>query len=252
MQERRGWAFGLAIAVIKPVLLATTRRDWVDGTKLPATGGFVIVMNHLSHLDPLTAAHLVVDHGRLPRYLAKSALFETPGLRRFMRAAGQIPVERSGARGAGAYVHAVAAVRAGKCVVVYPESTITRDPGQWPMVGKSGAARIGLETGCPVVPVGQWGAQEILPAYTVRPHLFPRKTVHMQVGDPVELADLAAAPRTAAVVAEATDRIMTAVTALVEDIRGERAPAHRFDPKQAGVPEHGNPNRGKRRSQEAG
>ena len=43
--------------------------------------------------------------------------------------------------------------------MVYPEGTITRDPGLWPMTGKSGAARIALETGCPVIPVGQWGAQ---------------------------------------------------------------------------------------------
>ena len=48
---------------------------------------------------------------------------------------------------------------AGECVVVYPEGTITRDPRPWPMTGKSGAARIALETGCPVIPVGQWGAQ---------------------------------------------------------------------------------------------
>ena len=57
------------------------------------------------------------------------------------------------------YDAAVAAVRKGECVVVYPEGTLTRDPAQWPMTGKSGAARIALETGCPVIPVGQWGPQ---------------------------------------------------------------------------------------------
>jgi len=245
LQEPRGWAFSLAVAILKPTLLATTRRDWVGGTRLPASGGFVLAMNHLSHLDPLTAAHLVYDHGRLPRYLAKAGLFRNPALGHFMRAAGQIPVEREGRAAAGAYSAAVAAVRAGQCVVVYPEGTITRDPRQWPMTGKSGAARIALETGCPVLPVGQWGAQEVLPAYTARPHLLPRHTIHMRVGDPVDLSDLRAqAPDggpTARAVAQATDRIMAAITAEVAAIRGETAPAERFDMRRAGLPEHGDP-----------
>ena len=62
------------------------------------------------------------------------------------------------------------------CIGVYPEGTITKDPDGWPMRGKTGAARIALATGCPVIPIGQWGAQEILPAYTLRPHVFPRRT----------------------------------------------------------------------------
>ncbi len=89
-------------------------------------------------------------------------------------------------------------MRDGECVVVYPEGTITRDPDGWPMTGKSGAARIALETGCPVIPVGQWGAQQLLAPYAKKPDLFPRKRVAMKVGDPVDLADLADGPRTPA------------------------------------------------------
>ena len=114
-------------------------------------------------------------------------------------------------------------------MVVYPEGTITRDPGLWPMRGKSGAARIALETGCPVIPVGQWGAQELLAPYAKKPDLFPRKKIVMLVGDPVDLSDLATKERTHEVVQQATDRIMAAVTHLVEEIRGETAPAERFD-----------------------
>ena len=91
-------------------------------------------------------------------------MFRNKALGGFLRAAGQIPVERLSANAAGAYDAAVAAVRAGECVVVYPEGTLTRDPDLWPMVGKSGAARIALETGCPVIPVGQWGAHDLLRA----------------------------------------------------------------------------------------
>ena len=111
------------------------------------------------------------------------------------------------------------------------------------MRGKTGAARIALATGCPVIPVGQWGAQEILPAYTVRPHVFPRRTAHYKAGDPVDLSDLMGKPVTNEVLHEATNRIMAAITALVEDLRGETAPALRFDPKTSGVSEIGNPHK---------
>ncbi|NYJ00730.1 1-acyl-sn-glycerol-3-phosphate acyltransferase [Nocardioides thalensis] len=228
MREKRGWAFWLAGFVVKPTLLATTTHRWLHPERIPETGGCVIAMNHLSHVDPLTAAHVVYDYGRLPRYLAKSGLWGNKLLGRLLDGAGQIPVERSSG-GAGAYAAAVDAVRAGKLIVVYPEATITRDPDMWPMRGKSGAARIALETGCPVIPVGQWGAQEILPPYTKRPHLFPRKPITMSIGEPVDLADLAAKPRTAEVVNEATERIMAAITRQLEEIRGEQAPAERYD-----------------------
>jgi 1-acyl-sn-glycerol-3-phosphate acyltransferase len=243
LQQKRGWAWSIAVPVIKPLLLATTKHDWVDGDKIPSSGGFILALNHISHVDPLTAAHIVYDHGRLPRYLAKSGLFKNKALSFFLRAAGQIPVERLSKNAVGAYDAAVAAIRNGECVVVYPEGTITRDPGGWPMTGKSGAARIALATGCPVVPVGQWGAQQILAPYTKRPHLLPpRKTIRMVVGDPVDLSDLAALPSSNAVTQQATDRIMAAITALVEEIRGDTAPEERFDMRRAGVRETGNPN----------
>jgi 1-acyl-sn-glycerol-3-phosphate acyltransferase len=247
-QQPRGWAFGLGVAIIKPALLAVTKPNWVDGHKIPAEGGCLVVLNHISHVDPLTAAHLLWDHGRLPRYLAKSGLFKNKALGAFFRSAGQIPVERLSRNALGAFDAAVAAVRAGECVVVYPEGTITRDPATWPMTGKTGAARIALETGCPVIPVGQWGAQAILAPYATKPDLFPRKTVTMKVGDPIDLADLVAQEHTPAVVAAATDRIMAAITVIVAELRGEEAPAERFDPRAAGVAQIGNPKKKKESS----
>jgi 1-acyl-sn-glycerol-3-phosphate acyltransferase len=244
MQEKKSWAWHLAEPIVRAALVSTTKHEWIDGDNIPATGGCIIVLNHVSHVDPLTAAHLVYDHGRLPHYLAKSGLFRNRALGAFFRAAGQIPVERLSRNAAGAFDAAVAAVHEGKCVVVYPEGTITRDPEGWPMTGKSGAARIALETGCPVIPVGQWGAQQLLPAYAKKPDLYPRKLVTMKVGTPLDLSDLAAEePRTVAVIQEATDRIMAAITALVEEVRDAEAPAERFDMKKAGVRQIGNPNK---------
>jgi len=245
LQQKRGWAFNIAVPILKPLLLAATSRTWIDGEKLPATGGCIVVVNHVSHVDPLMAAHLVYDHGRLPRYLAKSGLFKNRALAYFLTSAGQIPVERLTKSAVGAYAAAVAAVRNGECVIVYPEGTLTRDPHLWPMTGKSGAARIALETGCPVIPVGQWGAQDLLPPYG-RPDFLPRKHVTMKVGDPVDLSDLIAQPQSAALVQQATDRIMAVLTDLVAEIRGETAPVERFDPRKAGVRQIGNPKKKER------
>ena len=243
LQQKRGWAWWVAVPLVKPVLLGVSSRTWIDGEKVPDSGGCILVFNHLSHVDPLLAAHFVYDHGRIPRYLAKSQLFKNKALAFFLTAAGQIPVERLSRSAVGAYDAAVAAVRAGECVVVYPEGTLTRDPDLWPMAGKSGAARIALETGCPVIPVGQWGAQHLLPPYAKKPDLFPRKHVTMKAGDPVDLSDLVAAPRTAEAINAATERIMQALTAIVEELRGETAPGERFDPRKMGVRQIGNPDK---------
>ncbi|WP_215727630.1 lysophospholipid acyltransferase family protein [Nocardioides piscis] len=247
VQRKRGWAVNFAAVVIKPTMQAVTRRTWIDGEKIPPSGGCILVVNHVSHVDPLLTALFVWDHGRIPRYLAKSGLFRTKFVGTVLRSAGQIPVERLSRKALGAFDAAVEAVNSGECVVVYPEGTLTRDPGLWPMVGKSGAARIALATGAPVVPVAHWGAQDLLYPYSSRPRLFPRKHIRMKVGDPVDISDLGAKPVTAAVITETTERIMAAVTDLVAELRGEQPPAERFDPRKAGVSQIGNPNKKDRR-----
>ena len=246
LREKRGWAFSTVIGILKPPLMALTIRDWRDGEKIPATGGCVVVVNHVSHLDPMTFGLFLYNHGRLVRYLAKDALFRAPVMKHIVKDAKQIPVTRMSEGAITAFDAAVEAVKQGECIGIYPEGTITKDPDGWPMRGKTGAARIALATGCPVIPVGQWGVQDLLPAYAARPHLFPRKTTSYKVGDPVELSDLMGKPVTSEVLHEATDRIMAAVTALVEELRGEKAPAVRFDPRTSGVTEIGNPHKKKR------
>ena len=241
LEQPRGWAFTVAAGILKPILLAVSSRTWIDGEKIPATGGCILVVNHISHIDPLLSAHFVYDHGRLPRYLAKSGLFANRALARLLTSAGQIPVERLSRNAIGAYDAAVRAIGEGECIVVYPEGTLTRDPDLWPMRGKTGAARLALATGCPVIPIGQWGAQEILPPYSTRPRLLPRKTIVMKAGDPVPLDDLVSQPHTPEVTALATERIMSAITEIVADLRGLPAPTERFDPRARGVREIGNP-----------
>ncbi len=238
---RRGWAVNFAVATIKPTMLATTSRTFIDGDKIPASGGCLVVANHLSHADPLLTALFVYDHGRIPRYLAKSVLFRTRIVGPVLTSADQIPVERLSRDAIGAYDSAVRAVNDGECVVVYPEGTLTRDPDLWPMVGKSGAARLALATGAPVIPLGHWGAQDLLYPYASRPKLFPRPHITMKAGDPVPLDDLRALPQTPQVVNATTDRIMAALTGIVAELRGETAPTERFDQRKSGLKQTGNP-----------
>lgn len=247
LPRKRGAGWRFAEAVIKPVLIGMSRREWSDGTKIPATGGVILVSNHVTKIDPLTVAHFVHDHGRIPRFLAKAGLWDVPVVGWLAESTGQVPVARMSSDAVGAFDAAVEALAEGACIVVYPEGTVTRDPDLWPMRGKTGAARMALASGAPVVPVVHWGEQQILAPYAKKPKLFPRATVRVTVGDPIDLSDLATGEVTREKINEATNRIMAAITTLLEELRGAKAPAERFDPKAAGVAEIGNPNQKKRK-----
>ena len=222
----------LLVKALNVVLAPLSRRDWQGQERIPATGGVVVVANHISNADPLALGQFLAYSGRWPRFLAKSSLFRAPGVGRLLRGAAQIPVERGGSRAVDALAAARTALAAGQAVVVYPEGTITYDPDLWPMRGRTGAARLALATGCPVVPVGQWGAEEFLRGRRLGlPRFWARPTLRMRVGPPVPLDDLRGREVDTALLREATDRIMAALTALVEELRGEPAPAVRFDPR---------------------
>lgn len=237
----RPFGYRLAIRILRPLLMLLTRRAWSGAQHLPTDGGWVVCTNHTSHVDPLPFAHFLVDHGYAPRFLGKSQVFEVPFVGAVLRSADQIPVYRESGRAADAYRAAAAAVRAGKCVAIYPDGTLTRDPGLWPMRGKTGAARVALETRCPVIPVATWGPHEVLAPYSTRLRLFPRRTMQVRAGAPVDLTDLHDLPVTHEVLLEATGRITAAITRELEQIRGEQAPDQRFDPREAGVTSTGRP-----------
>ncbi|MFD2349266.1 lysophospholipid acyltransferase family protein [Nonomuraea ferruginea] len=101
----------------------------------------------------------------------------------------------------------------------------------WPMVGKTGVARLALESGAKVIPVAHWGAQELLPYGEKKPRLFPRKTFRVMVGEPVDLSGYAGLPPHAQVLREATADIMAAITAQLAELRGEKAPETPYDPE---------------------
>jgi 1-acyl-sn-glycerol-3-phosphate acyltransferase len=247
-RRRIGFWYRFAVVLLRRPLLLLTRRDWRGAEHLPSSGGFVACTNHVSHFDPLTFAHFVYDNGRLPRFLAKSSLFRVPFVGTVLRGAGQIPVYRETTDASRAFSAAVDAIRRGECVVIYPEATISRDPGLWPMVGKTGAARVALVTKAPVIPIAQWGPQEVLPPYAKALRLLPRKTMRLVAGPPVDLAEFDGRPIDAETLRLATEKILAAITVLLEEIRGKAAPAVRFDPRTAGLPVTGDPRRAGRSS----
>ncbi len=225
--------YALSLGLLWPPMMAMTRRRWFGVANLGRPGdGLVVAANHMSWFDPLVIAHIMNDNDRMPRFLAKDSVFEIPVLGKIIDGAGQIPVYRHTADASGAVSAAVSAVGGGEAVVVYPEGTLTRDPDLWPMTGKTGAARIALSSGKPVVPLAHWGAQEIMGPYKKEFHVVPRKRLMVSVGPPVDLDDLREMPPGAEVLREASARIMDAITAQLAFLRRERPPQGRWDPRQ--------------------
>ncbi|HLU71502.1 MAG TPA: lysophospholipid acyltransferase family protein [Nonomuraea sp.] len=221
----------LAVVIVKPLSTLLVKRDWRRGDRIPRTGGVIIVANHLSWTDPVLLAHFLYNNGRWPIVLAKSSLFKVPFLGHAVRSLRAIPVYRGSADAVRSLHDSAELLKAGGAILFYPEGTCTRDPDLWPMVGKTGAARLALETGAPVIPVAHWGAHELLPYGSKKPRLFPRKTFRVMVGEPVDLSKYADRPPHAPVLREATADIMQAITAQLAELRGEKAPETRYEPE---------------------
>jgi 1-acyl-sn-glycerol-3-phosphate acyltransferase len=228
-----GFWYRLVVVVMKPLLRLTTTREWRHPERIPADGGFILAANHVSYVDPLTLGLYVLDAGRIPKFLAKSTLFETPLLKHVFIGAKQIPVYRGTADASKALSAAVEAVEAGECLLIYPEGSATRDPDCWPMKARTGVARLALMTGAPVVPVAQWGPQRLWRYKAKLPRPFPRKRIKIAAGTPVDLSAYYDQPMTAEVLREVTDLIMRRITDLLIELRGGQPPAVTYDPKLA-------------------
>lgn len=233
-------AFRFGAGVMRPILNLIVKKDWRGGEKLPKSGPAIVVCNHLSYLDPLTFSHFLYNNGRAPRYLGKESVFRIPIIGAIIRGAGQIPVYRESKDAAKGFEHAIAVLKAGHLLGVYPEGTLTRDENLWPMKAKTGVARLALLTGVPVYPCASWGPEKVLPPYSKKIKLFPRTKVSIIMGDPIDLSRWKGRESDPAAIEEAADLIMDRITELLEILRGEKAPALRFDPKKSDLPRIGN------------
>jgi 1-acyl-sn-glycerol-3-phosphate acyltransferase len=234
-----GW-FRFGATLVRPLLNLIAKRDWRGVENLPKSGAAIVVCNHISYVDPLLFTHFLYDNGRAPRYLGKASLFKLPIIGRVLLGAGQIPVERESSVASQSLQHAVAFLKAGHLLGVYPEGTLTRDENYWPMKAKTGIARLAILSQVPVIPCAQWGAQKILPAYSKKPKLFPRTKVIVIAGEPLNFSKWAGRAEDPLALEEATSYVMSAITKLLENLRGEIAPTEVFDPKKSSLPRIGN------------
>lgn len=215
---------------------ALTRRHWEGQENLPKDGGFVAVVNHISEFDSMTMMHFMTSSGYPVRILCKEELFRVPVLGSIMRSCGQIPVYRESSQSRDALAAAIAGLQAGECITVYGEGTLTRDPDFWPMRMKTGAARMALRAQVPLVPVVQWGAQDVLDRYGKRPNLKGKKDVWVTALPPVDLSDLYERADDPERWYQATARIETAICRGLEQIRETKMPHRPLDRKSVRLP----------------
>jgi 1-acyl-sn-glycerol-3-phosphate acyltransferase len=252
--DKPGPYLRFCVILVYPLINLLWRRRWINDDRIPTSGPAIIAVNHISYADPFVIARCVWDVGRVPRFLAKADLFTIPVIGRIFTGAGQIPVHRGTADADRALSDAVAALDRGEMVLIYPEGTVTRDPDFWPMRAKTGVARLALlAPGVPVVPVGQWGAQNFLDFYARKFRPLPRKAVALSVGEPVDLREFAGSSPTAEVLRAMTDKVMAAVREQVAEIRGEVPPADFYPrPTDQSIASHGaDPARSAHRDQES-
>jgi 1-acyl-sn-glycerol-3-phosphate acyltransferase len=219
------------VAILYPLdgLLFKIRWRHLDRMPAPDEGGALIVINHISQVDTILMARLVWQTGRVPRFMIKAGVFEWAVIGRMMTGAGQIPVYRGTTDAAASLHDAVDALERGEAVIIYPEGTTTKDPANWPMLAKTGVARLVLlSPDTPVVPIGQWGAHR-MGGFSLR-RLGRRRTSLASVGEPLDLSRYRGKEPTAEALRAITDEIMTAVRDEVAELRGEPAPSEFFVP----------------------
>ena len=233
-------AFKICTRIGIPLLAAVSKRDWSGGSHIPQSGPAIAASNHLSYADAFFLAQFLYLNGRAPRFIGKKSVFEIPIIGKILYGAGQIPVDRETGDAKQALDAAVLALEAGHLIAIYPEGTLTRDEKLWPMVGKTGVARLAILTQAPVIPVAAWGTERVLPRYGKWVHLWPRRKVTYRAGAPLDLSPWYGRVEDPLALIEATAFVMKALTEMLEEIRHESAPDIPLDPRAVGLSRTGN------------
>ncbi len=184
----------IAKGILKPFLAGWFRWNIEGLHNIPRQGPALLAFNHISYLDPLAAAYVVDKARRVPRFLAKSELFDDKRIAWILKGAKQIPVQRGTADAPMAMDNAFASLERGEIIVIFPEGTITTDPELNPMAGKTGAARLALGSGLPLIPCALWGTQNIWPKGYAKRWWPPRQDILVRVGDPMHVSGDAHSP----------------------------------------------------------
>jgi 1-acyl-sn-glycerol-3-phosphate acyltransferase len=177
----------MKVAIGSPLKAAF--RPWVEGLEnIPEEGGAILASNHLSFSDSFFLP-AVLD--RKVTFIAKAEYFTSPGVKgkltaAFFKGVGQLPVDRSGARGAGeaAIRSGIKVIESGELFGIYPEGT--RSPDGKLYRGKPGGlARIALATGAPVIPVAMIDTEKIQPPGKIMPKLM---RPGIRIGKPLDFS----------------------------------------------------------------
>ena len=236
MSEVSGF-YAFAKGVLTPIMTPWVKFTVTGEENLPTQGGFLLVSNHLSNVDPLCLCWYFMKRNTAVRFLAKKSMFSVPVFGWIIKGMGLIPVNRD-SNPSAVLAPTREALTAGEVVGIYPEGTLTRDPDHWPMEFKSGAARLALDTGVTVIPLSQWGPQDIMAPYNAKGmDMRPGRRVSYYFGEPVDLSDLMspAGSEDHDAVNAATARILAAVREGVGQLRGLPVPDTVWDPAtQAG------------------
>ena len=229
--------YAFAKGVLTPIMTPWVKFTVTGEENLPTEGGFLLVSNHLSNVDPLCLCWYFMKRNTAVRFLAKKSMFSVPVFGWIIKGMGLIPGNRD-SNPSAVLAPTREALTAGEVVGIYPEGTLTRDPDQWPMEFKSGAARLALDTGVTVIPLSQWGPQDIMAPYNAKGmDMRPGRRISYHFGAPVDLSDLIgpAGSEDHAAVNAATARILQAVRKGVGQLRGLPVPDTVWDPAtQAG------------------
>jgi len=186
--------------------------------KIPQEGPVIVAGNHLSYVDPLAHGYFVVKAGRRPRFLAKQELFDAPFIGTVLRGARQISVER-GTGDRSPLEDAGRAVERGEVVVIYPEgTTATTHEDFSPGRGKTGAVRLSLATGVPILPVATWGGQFVW-RRSGRQSLTFGRPIWVVAGEPFDPSERLDGEADARRLRTLTDDLMGELDKLVADLR---------------------------------
>ena len=215
--------FRIAKAVALPPIKLWFNWRFEGLEEIPASGPAIVACNHISYLDPLSNAYAIVKAGRRPRFLAKEELFHIPLIGRALTGARQIPVDRSRPDNPEPLTAARSAVVSGEVVIVYPEGTVTNDPGSLPMTGKTGAVRLSLSTGVPVLPMASWGSQAVWQK-SGRGSLKFGRPIWTKIGEPIDLSEHGGDADDREALRTMTNQVMSELRELVLDLRA-RYPA---------------------------
>jgi len=211
------WYRAAELALVPPLQLWFNWR--LEGLEeVPARGPVIVAGNHLSYMDPLAHGYFVVKAGRRPRFLAKQELFDARFVGTVLRGAHQISVQR-GTGDRSPLEDARQAVDGGEVVVIYPEGTTTTTHEDFsPGRGKTGAVRLAMAAGVPILPVATWGGQFVW-RRSGRQSLTFGRPIWVAAGEPFDPSERLVGEPDARKLRTLTDDLMGELDKLVADLR---------------------------------